>query len=323
LEGLFLAAGAVIVTYNSGEVILSCLDALAEMAPGVIATVVDNASTDSTVDLVRRRTAVDPGVKLVANRENRGFAGASNQGFHETVGDPILLLNPDVQLRTPLTLLIEACRKHGFAAGQLTAPDGNAQAGFTIRRFPTPATLAFELLGINRLWPGNPVNRRYRYVDRDLNCEGLVEQPAGAFLMARRDVWERLGGLDEAFHPVWFEDVDFCRRAAAAGYGIQYVPQVHGEHLGGHSVRKLPAGRMEVYWYDSLLRYGAKYFRPWPYRGICLVAVLSAVPRMIAGVFREQSLNPVVSCVQIMRLAVKRLWSGVRPAQQSRRAEKI
>jgi GT2 family glycosyltransferase len=323
LEGLFLAAGAVIVTYNSGEVILSCLDALAEMAPGMIATVVDNSSTDQTVDLVRRRSVVNPQVKLVANRENRGFAGAANQGFRETAGDPILLLNPDVQLRTPLTPLIEACRTHGLAAGQLTAEDGRAQAGFTIRRFPTPVCLAFELLGINRLWPGNPVNRRYRYMDRDLNCEGHVEQPAGAFLMARRDVWERLGGLDEDFHPVWFEDVDFCQRAVAAGYGIQYVPQVRGQHLGGHSVRKLPAGRMEVYWYDSLLRYGAKHFRPWPYRGVCLVAVLSTVPRMIAGMFREQSLNPVVSCVQIMRLAVKRLLSGVLPAQRSGRAEKI
>ena len=323
MEGLFLAAGTVIVTYNSGEVILSCLDALSEMAPGVIATVIDNASTDKTVDLVRQRTAVNPCVTLVANPENRGFAGAANQGVHQTAGDPILLLNPDVQLRTPLTPLIEACRKHGLAAGQLTAADGRAQAGFTIRRFPTPASLAFELLGINRLWPRNPVNRHYRYLDRDLNCEGLVEQPAGAFLMARRDVWERLGGLDEDFHPVWFEDVDFCQRATAAGYGIQYVPQVRGQHLGGHSVRKLPAGRMEVYWYDSLLRYGAKYFRPWPYRGICLVAVLSTVPRMIAGICREQSLNPVVSCVQIMRLAVKRLLCGVRPAQRSGRTEKI
>jgi hypothetical protein len=78
-----------------------------------------------------------------------------------------------------------------------------------------------------------------------------------------------------------------------------------------------------VYWYDSLLTYGAKHFRPWPYRGICLVAVMSTVPRTIAGIFREQNLNPVVSCVQIMRLAVKRLVCGVGPAQPSGRAEKI
>ncbi len=293
---------------------MSCLDALAEMAPDVTVTVVDNASTDRTVEQVRQRTVVNARVKLVANLENRGFAGAVNQGFTTTASDPILLLNPDVRLRTPIIPLIEACREHGLAAGQLTAPDGRAQAGFTIRRFPTPASLAFELLGINRLWPGNPANRRYRYLDRDLNLEGPVEQPAGAFLMVRHDVWEHLGGFDEAFHPVWFEDVDFCRRAAEAGYRIEYVPQVRAEHLGGHSVKKLPSARMEQYWYVSLLSYAAKHFRPWPYRGVCLAAVLSTVPRTVAGIFREWNLNPVVSGCKIIRLAVKRLVSRTQPA---------
>jgi GT2 family glycosyltransferase len=180
-----------------------------------------------------------------------------------------------------------------------------------------------ELLGINRLWPRNAVNLRYRYLDRDLNLEGLVEQPAGAFLMTPRDVWDQLGGFDQDFHPVWFEDVDFCRRAAEAGYRIQYVPRVRAEHSGGHSVSKLPRTRMEVYWYDSLLRYGAKHFRPWQSRGICLVAVLSTVPRMIAGVIREKNLNPVGSCVQIVLLAVRRLVSRTRPALWSGRSKKI
>jgi N-acetylglucosaminyl-diphospho-decaprenol L-rhamnosyltransferase len=322
LEGLFLSARAVIVAYNSEGVILSCLDALAEMAPGVAATVIDNASTDKTVEQVRRRPVVNPQVTLVANKENRGFAGAVNQGFGQTGADPILLLNPDVRLRTPLSPLIDACREHGLAAGQLTGPDGRPQAGFTIRRFPTAAALAFELLGINRFWPGNPVNRRYRYLDRDLDRTGPVEQPAGAFLMMRRDVWEHLGGFDEAFHPVWFEDVDFCRRAADAGYRIEYVPQVRAEHSGGHSVRTLPRTRTEEYWYGSLLTYAAKHFRPWPYRGVCLAAVLSTVPRTVAGMIREQNLNPVVSCQKIMRLAVRRLVSRTQPAQWSGRTEK-
>ena len=298
---------------------MSCLDALAERAPDMVITVVDNASTDRTVELVRQR----PGVKLIANQENRGFAGGANQGFAATAADPILLLNPDVRLRTTLSPLIDACRQSGLAAGQLTGLDGRVQTGFSIRRFPTPSSLAFELVGINRIWPGNPVNRRYRYLDRDPNLQGPVEQPAGAFLMTRRDVWQDLGGLDDEFHPVWFEDVDFCRRAVDAGYLIQYVPQVRAEHSGGHSVGNLPSARKELYWYDSLLTYGAKHFRPWSYRGICLVAMLSTVPRTIAGIFREQNLNPVVSCVQIMRLAVRRLASGVRPAQWSKRTQKI
>ena len=302
---------------------MSCLDALADIAPDMTATVIDNGSTDGTVEQVRRRAIVNSRVNLIANSENRGFAGAVNQGVAATTGDPILLLNPDVQLRTPLTPLIDACREHGLAAGQLAGADGLVQAGFTIRRFPTASSLALELLGINRLWPGNGVNRRYRYLDRDLNQPGPVEQPAGAFVMTRRDVWDSLGGFDEDFHPVWFEDVDYCKRATDAGYRIEYVPGVRAEHLGGHSVGKIPSGRKEVYWYDSLITYGAKHFRPWPFRGICLVAVVSVVPRTIAGMFREQSLNPVVRCVQIMRSAIKGLLSGVGPAQGSGRAEKI
>jgi GT2 family glycosyltransferase len=319
LEGLFLAVGAVIVTYNSAEVILSCLDALAEMAPDVAATVVDNASSDDTLKHARMRS----GIKIVANADNRGFAGASNQGFRETEADHILLLNPDVRLRTSLVALVEACQEHGLAAGQLTGPDGRPQAGFTIRRFPTPLSMIFELLGINRLWPGNPVNRRYRYQDRDLEQPGPVEQPAGALLMIRRDVWERLDGFDENFHPVWFEDVDFCRRAVESGYRIEYVPQVRAEHVGGHSVKKLSSARKQEYWYDSLIRYAGKHFRPWQYRGICLAAVLSMVPRTVAGMIRDKNLHPAVSGYKIMRSAGKRLVMRPVRAQQTGRTKKI
>jgi len=273
------------------------------MAPGVVATVVDNASSDQTLKSVGQRA----GVKIVANQENRGFAGASNQGFRETEADQILLLNPDVRLKTSVVALVEACQEHGLAAGQLTGLDGAPQAGFTIRRLPTAASMSFELLGLNWLWPGNRINRGYRYLDRDLNQGGSVEQPAGAFLMIRRDVWERLGGFDESFHPVWFEDVDFCRRAVDSGYRIQYVPQVRAEHTGGHSVKKLPALRMQEYWYDSLIRYAGKHFRPWQYWGVCLAAVFGTVPRMVAGMIREKNFNPVVSYFKIMWFAGKRL----------------
>jgi GT2 family glycosyltransferase len=284
-------------------VILSCLDALAEMAPDVSATVIDNASTDRTVEQVRRR----PGVRLVTNRENRGFAGAANQGFDQTGADAILLLNPDVRLRTSLTPLIDACREHGLAAGQLTGPDGRAQRGFTIRRFPTPASLAFELLGINRLWPNNSINRRYRYLDRDLNLEGPVEQPAGAFLMTRREVWNHLGGFDESFHPVWFEDVDFCRRAIDAGVRIEYVPSVKARHKGGHSVGALPPGPRATYWCGSLLRYAAKHFSTAEYRGVCAAVLLSSIPRGMAGILRERNLEPLTVSMRIAGMAARRL----------------
>ena len=136
-----------------------------------------------------------------------------NQGFAATSADVVLIMNPDVRVTSDLAPLIAAGREHGVAGGRLTDDQGRAQAGFTIRRFPTSTVLALELLGVNRLWRGNPWNREYRYLDRDLTKGGAADQPAGAFLMVRRDVWSTLGGMDEGFCPIWFEDVDFCRRA--------------------------------------------------------------------------------------------------------------
>ncbi len=262
--------------------------------------VVDNASSDGTLERIRGR--VD--THVIANPSNRGFAAAVNQGAWSTEAGFVLLMNPDTRLLTSVDGIVDAARQHGLAAGKLVDDNGRAQAGFTIRRFPTPAALIFETLGINRLWPSNPVNRRYRYLDRDLDQPGSVEQPAGAFLMTRRDVWERLGGMDEDFHPIWFEDVDLCLRAAAAGYQIEYVPAVRAAHHGGHSVDQVPAGCRAHYWCVSLLRYAAKHFPPSGYWGVCSAVVLSSVPRMVAGMILERSFTPVVTYSKIVRFAV-------------------
>jgi GT2 family glycosyltransferase len=258
--------------------------------------VVDNASCDRTLDKAH-------GATVQPNPTNRGFAGAVNQGFEATSASAVLVLNPDVTLIDRLDPVVAACRTHGLAAGKLIDASGAAQSGFSIRRFPTPQSLAWEILGLNRLFPSNSLNRSYRYLDRDLDAPGPVEQPAGAFLMIRKDVWERLGGFDEQFHPVWFEDVDFCRRAAAAGYRAEFVPSVTARHKGGDSVRGLSQGCRDLYWYASLLRYAAKYFSPWENRGISLTVLLSSVPRMIHGVLRERSFSSIRNWVKIIAIA--------------------
>lgn len=298
-----------IVTRNSEEVIGPCLDALAKMAPQLTPVVVDNASTDDTLQRVRAHA----GVRVIANRENRGFAAAVNQGVEVTDADLILLLNPDVNLLTAVDTLIEASVKYGLAAGKLVDIRGRAQAGFTIRRFPTPGSLIFELFGINRLWRSNPVNRRYRYLDKNLDEAGDVEQPAGAFLMFRRDVWRQLGGWDEEFHPIWFEDVDFCRRAVDAGFRIQYIPDAAANHVGGHSVTQVPASTRAGYWCASLIKYASKHFREPGYRAVCAAVVLSSVPRMVAGMILERSKAPISTYSKIVRFAGLRLVSSRRP----------
>mgnify|MGYP000943001644 CR=1 FL=1 len=218
---------AIIVTYNSEQEIGACLDALQNECSGTI--VVDNASEDATLAEVRRR----PWVTVVAQSENLGFAGAVNAGARLATGTHLLLMNPDAVLTAPLDPLVAACSQHGIAAGALTDADGRIQAGFTVRSLPTPAALVFECLGLNRFWPSNPVNRRYRRLDADLTKAAFVEQPAGAFLMIRRDVFDKLGGFDERFWPVWFEDVDFCRRALDRGYRIVYEPKSAVYHQKG------------------------------------------------------------------------------------------
>jgi N-acetylglucosaminyl-diphospho-decaprenol L-rhamnosyltransferase len=288
----------VIVTYNSEEVIVTCLEGLARMAPDVSPVVVDNASADGTLERCRGTRA-----KVIANDTNEGFAAAVNQGVMATDAEFVLMMNPDVELLTSVDALVDATRQHGLASGKLVDSAGNAQAGFSVRRFPTPSALIFEVFGVNRLWRSNPVNRRYRYLDRSLDEPAQVEQPAGALLMFRRDVWKTLGGLDESFHPIWFEDVDFCRRAVDAGYEIQYVPQVVARHRGGHSIHELTEGCRARYWCVSLLRYASKHFRPLGYRGVCAAVVLSSFPRMVAGMIQRRSFKPITEYSKIVRYA--------------------
>jgi N-acetylglucosaminyl-diphospho-decaprenol L-rhamnosyltransferase len=300
---------AVVVTYNSEDVVESCVTSCLEAC--LVLTdivVVDNASTDRTVERARAM-----GVNVIANPENRGFSAAVNQGFHATNADLVLIMNPDVRIASSLNPLAASALEHGVAGGRLTDDQGRTQQGFTIRRFPTPTVLVLELLGINRLWRTNPWNREYRYLDRDLSRSGPTEQPAGAFLMVRRDVWATLGGFDESFWPIWFEDVDFCRRAATAGFSIQYVPETQAVHSGGHSIKKIDGSSRQLYWYDSLLRYAGKHFRPGEYRILSLAGAFGTSLRtllgMAVGVIQERSSRPVSSGFRTLKFVGRRLVS--------------
>ena len=278
----------VIVTFNSGREIGDCLDAA--LSTGADIVVVDNASEDGTLHEVRKRP-----VRLIANAENSGFAAAVNRGFRASNAKFVLLLNPDAVLQTPLDALRAQClrSKTGAAGGRLLGPDGLAQAGFMVRRLPSAAALVLECLGINRLWPRNPVNWRFRCYDLDpVGTQPVpVEQPAGAFLMVRRDAWEELGGFDEQFYPLWFEDVDFCFRLKAAGWQVFYVPAAIAKHEGAHSLRSIQLGKRQLYWYGSLLRYAAKHYPPFKRRLVCCSVMVGSAVRLCAGDFSPARLE--------------------------------
>jgi N-acetylglucosaminyl-diphospho-decaprenol L-rhamnosyltransferase len=296
--------GVVIVTYNSAGMIERCLKSCRELP----VVVVDNASQDATCELVRRYTFA----RLIPNASNYGFAGAVNQGVAALDTQLVLLLNPDTELKTSIEKLETACLQAGtgLAAGQLTDEQGRPQKGFTLRRFPKASTLMCEVLGINRLVPVNSVNRSYRCIDQDLSVAAEAEQPPGAFLMFRREVWQRLGGFDTQFYPLWFEDVDFCKRACDLGLKIQYVPQVTAFHEGGHSIAGLDWEYREAYWYVSLLRYASKHFRPRDFRWVSAAVVLGSLFRTAIGVMTRRSLRPIRVYARIGRLAGRSLISG-------------
>ncbi len=303
---------AIIVTHNSGATIRECLDALAAQSgsPGADGSatgeveeceiiVVDNASSDDTVQRVEEFVAWHP-LRLIANDENLGFAAAVNQAAREAECDVLLILNPDAiaeEGAVPALLGCMAATGAGAVGGALMEADGQPARGFAFRQIATLAPLMCEALLVNQLWPDNPVNRRYRCLDANYSQQQEVEQPAGACLAVRRTMWEKLGGFDEQFFPVWFEDVDFCRRLREQGAKIMYCPEARLRHSGAHSVRQLSFRQKQVYWYGNMLRYARKHFSGGQVVVLRLAIISGMLMRSVAALFgaRKAPLREVLS----------------------------
>jgi N-acetylglucosaminyl-diphospho-decaprenol L-rhamnosyltransferase len=293
----------VIVTYNSASEIGECLDAL-RFVSDIEVVVVDNASADRTCEEVARRS-----VRYISNIRNRGFAAGVNQGVAATTAPLVLLLNPDAQLVTGLQLMADLLETRGTGAvgGMLVGSDNQPQRGFMARNLPTPLTLILEVFGINHLWPGNPVNWHYRCLGLDPMTSAAVDQPAGAFLMFRRAVWESLGGFDERFAPIWFEDVDFCARIKNAGFKTWYEPAAVVKHSGSHSIRPLSVENRQRYWYGSLLEYAAKHYRSPAFRTTCVAVAASAALRAVIA-FPREGFRAFAVYGGVFRLALNRFF---------------
>lgn len=291
--------GAVVVTWNSAEQIAACVEALLRNFDGPI-VVVDNASQDNTAQAV-------PGhdrVRLLSLEENLGFAGGVNRGVRELQTGFVLILNPDCVVEGGLAAMVHAARD-GAAGGLLLDEAGQAQRGFVFRSFPTALALMLEVLGINRLIPGNPVNRHYRCLERPLNLDQEVDQPAGAFLCFRRDAFETVGGLNESYWPVWFEDVEFCQSLVRSGFRIRFTPEAVARHQGAGSIRKIRWSSKELAWYGSLLRYATRQYGWLSRRLVGLAVAAASIPRALTGIlFRHQSASTLGVYARVVYLAI-------------------
>lgn len=301
--------GVLIVTYNSEACLTDCLDScrlLGLFEDGRV-LVVDNASEDGSVTKAR-----DAGAKVIANDRNLGFAAAVNQGTASLDTPFVLLLNPDTKLRSGVRALVEDCHSTGAAAagGMLTDASGGAQSGFQVRRFPTVSSLAFEALGLNRVFPWNPVNRKYRCLDLDPDVAADVEQPAGAFLLFRKESWSAVGGFDERFYPLWFEDVDFLKRLSDSGQRIRYVPQAVAEHAGGHSLASLTSNYRQLHWYGNLLTYLALHHGSFGRAVVAAAVVVGVTLRSVMGTIRFRTGWPLAVHGEILRMAASCVLEG-------------
>lgn len=255
-----------IVTWNSHreiEASLAAASSLAAAMPGTDVVVVDNASEDGTPERVAALAL--PGVRVVRERTNRGFAGGMNLAARAARGDALLLLNPDAypgpEAVTMLMATLGTDERIAAVAPVLVGADGVPQRGFTVRRFPTVAALAADLLLLDVLRPGLDVLARARYDDLDLDESSPidVEQPAAACLLVRRTAYEAAGGFDETYHPAWFEDVDLCRRWHAMGWRVVLERRARVPHAGGAAWRRLGDGGAAQVFNRNLLRYAARH----------------------------------------------------------------
>jgi N-acetylglucosaminyl-diphospho-decaprenol L-rhamnosyltransferase len=245
---------AVVVSYNSAADLPDCLRSLRSEGVAEV-VVVDNASADSSVEVVQR---VDPDAGIVQTGANLGFGSAANRGVAVTTGDHVLILNPDTVVEPgTLKALSEALdRDPGLAAvgPRLENVDGSLYP--SVRRFPD-LTVAFGHAFLGLVWPRNPATRRYRMLDWDHDRPAAgVDWVSGACVLVRRSAFDMVGGFDEAYF-MYVEDVDLCWRLGQAGWRIGYEPAGRVVHALGGSSRVVPY-RMIAEHHRSLLRFVSK-----------------------------------------------------------------
>ena len=250
-----MATAVLIVNYRTYDALARCLRSLApHLAQDDEVIVVDYDSDE-------RRLAVAiagsiPVVTLVRT-DNLGFAAGINLAAARSRAPFLLLLNPDAIVEGPVVGMLESwLTSHpdaGVAGPRVLNADGTTQP--SARRFPGVTTLlGGRTTWLTRRFPKNWLSKR-NLLAQDATAPVDVDWLSGACLMTRRDVFDSVGGFDEAFFLYW-EDADYCRRVAGAGFRNVYVPAAPVRHAGGASaelnraiaIRAFHASAFRLYW---------------------------------------------------------------------------
>jgi len=267
-----------IVNWNTRELLRACLASIEpprrDLDLQVI--VVDNASADGSAEMVRSEF---PWVELVVNPQNRYYAAANNQALQAARAPLKLLLNSDIEVPPgALAGLVSWMERHpqaGAVAPRLVYPDGRPQR--SCRSFPDPDAVIYEVLGLSRLFPASRRFGKYRMTWWGHDEDRQVDQPMASALLLRAAALEQVGLFDEDF-PMFFNDVDLCRRLQEAGWQVWFTPSVTMAHHHGGSTR-LVRREMIAESGRSFLRYYRKHYRgkvAWPLYALAVGLLLAA-----------------------------------------------
>ncbi len=257
----------IIVSWNVRDLLAACLRSLqADLARADLSAdiwVVDNGSTDGTPEAVARDF---PAVRLLARRDNPGFAAANNQALRAALETAppryFWLLNPDTEVlpgaAAALLAAMESCSHAGVAGAKLLYPDGSLQ--HSAFRFPGLVQLAFDLFPFPPRLYETRLNGRYPRHLYDGVSPFFVDHPLGAAMMVRREAVEQVGLLDEGYR-IYCEEIDWCWRMRRAGWRALCVPAARVVHHVGRSTAQVPLSSFVNLW-TSRARLYARHHGP-------------------------------------------------------------
>lgn len=262
LNSAFQPVSAVIVNYNAGHLLSDCVGAALAQAAQVI--VVDNDSSDSSMDLLAKQFAGEPRLVALCKGANPGFAAGCNLGLGLATQPHVLFLNPDCILGAgSLQRMLEVLNhdpKVGMVGGLLTNLDGSEQGGGR-RAVPTPWRSFVRAFGLTRLsnrWPR-------LFFDFHLHKQPLPDAPidveaiSGALMLVSRAALDDVGLWDEAYF-LHCEDLDWCMRFRQRGWKILFVPDAPVIHHHGHCSTARPIF-VEWHKHKGMVRFYQKFFR--------------------------------------------------------------
>ena len=250
----------VIVTFNTRADLQRCLESLAAAPPAITheIVVVDNASHDGTVDAVRSRW---PGMQVIAQPANLGFAGGNNVGIRASSGELVLLLNSDTLVPAgAIDTLASRLRAHPEAAvvgPRLVDAAGRVELSFGPMISPIGEVRQKLVMALHHR-QFRPVTR---WVERATGAEAFVDWVSGAALLVHRRDADAVGLLDERYF-LYTEDVDFCAALRARGRRILFTPAATITHLRGRARATAPA-RMNAAYRRSQIAFYEKHHPQW------------------------------------------------------------